>query len=72
MEISFFTRTGCFLTGPTLILLNVGQKNSLYLARYAERDHEELVELCNQQTALEQKLVSKEEGEAEKEPAEQV
>ena len=41
-----------------------------YLARYAERDHKELVELCSPQTALGQKLFSREEGEDEEQPVE--
>jgi len=36
--------------------------------RYAERDHKELVELCSRQTALGQKLFSREEGEEEIQP----
>jgi len=36
--------------------------------RYAERDHEELVELCSRQTTLGKKLVRREEGEEEKQP----
>jgi len=38
--------------------------------RYAERDHKELVELCSRQTALGQKLFSREEGEDEEQPVE--
>jgi len=36
--------------------------------RYAERDHKDLVELCSRQTALGQKLFSREEGEEEIQP----